>query len=229
MLELDWRELISRKRIEAVRDGDVACRSEWDGDDPESVLAELVADQASDAGMILGIGGRAVVANEGRAVALGLSASALPFADEVFDLICSAPLPGSPSAEAFAEAARVMKPGGALVGIVDGETHRIETQEVFGRGYQWPRVQPVRFSIPDLIAGAGLELGFFAEYYGVSYCPDTRSFAMELETLPIIPNLEPTKDAALLREVERKLRCERGIRNTEHAAVFAAWRHPDAG
>jgi len=217
---------------------------EWEGDAPEPLFGALVDEYARGVGRILWTGclmlpeaatGDVVALDVSRSALEGAAGSAgrycvvadarsLPFADGVFDLVCSCPIPGAATPRAFEEIARVLRPGGALLGIVTGEVHRIETQEVFGRGIGWPPAKPVRFAIPEAIGAAGLEVSSFAEYFGAIFYPDIRSFALDLEALPIIPDFDASRDAALIREAQRKLTCERGIRDTEHVAVYAAWK-----
>jgi SAM-dependent methyltransferase len=227
-----WDAVLRRRRREA------GCIVEWEGDDdPESLFVELVEVYAPTVSRILGI----APAVAGNTVSLDLSLSgpydaedaadycmvlgdicALPFADGVFDLICSCPMPGAEAQPALQECERVLSDGGTLLGLVTGETHRIEAQEIFGRGVGWPPAKPVRFAIPEAMRAAGLEVSFLAEYFGASHCPDIESFATE--ALSIIPDFDPGKDAALVREVQRKLMGERGIRNTEHLVLYAAWK-----
>lgn len=247
MNESERWDAIVRRRIELLRTGEARCVVEWESDDPESLFEELVDEHARGAGRILRIGCAAgtVLPNVGvdGVVSLDLSRSAmdepaasaghdrvtgdarsLPFADGVFDLVCSRPIPGAATGRAFEEGARVLRAGGTLLGIAIGEAHRIETQEIFGRGIGWPPARPARFAIPEAIRAAGLEVSFLAEYFGASFYPDIRSFALDLEALPIVPDFDATRDAAVIREVARKLTSERGIRNTEHMAVYAAWK-----
>lgn len=247
MHESEQWDAIQRRRIDMLRNGEAGCVVEWESDGPEPLFVELADEHARTAGRILVIGCAVRVAlphsSNGSVVLLDLSRSALgeaqgqanhcsvladarslPFADGVFDRICSFPIPGAGTQPAFQECARVLSADGVLLGLVNGETHRIETQEIFGRGLGWPPAKPMRFAIPEAMRASGLEVSFLAEYFGASFCPDIQSFAADLEAQPVIPDFDAVKDAALLREVQRKLTCERGIRNTEHVALYAAYR-----
>lgn len=241
---------MARRRIEVRSRGGIRREMEWDGEDPDALFEELVGDCTSEESLVLDIGcgeghmaarvaGRASLvagidlswtAIEHAAACFGgervswvrADALRLPFRSGCFDVAYSRRGPVVESAEALAEARRVLKPAGVLVGLVPGELHRVETQEVFGRGFHWPPARPVRFQVPELLTAAGLSLASFAEYYGVCYYPDLEAFATHLETIPVIPCFDRERDAPLLREVERKLRSDRGIRDTEHMSLFVA-------
>jgi len=229
-----------------------ACYVEWEGDDPAVVFSDLACIHAQgihtvlDAGCGDGHVSRCVAGFANEIIALDISlvalnnaarttealnvtfvradVKALPFANDSFDLVFSRSFPGSETAHAFSEMYRTMRAGAVLLGTTMGELHRIETQEVFGRGLMWPPVKPVRFSIPETLQAAGLEMTSFAEYYGRMCCPDITAFTAELDAQMIIPGFDADKDAALLREIARKLTTECGIQDTTHTAVFAAWK-----
>ena len=247
----NWDE-IARRRIEIRARGGTSREVEWDGENPEDLFVELVRDCAADAGRVLDVGcGEGSISRELAGIAKGVvgldisrvaleeaatvspednlcfvraEARRLPFTNGVFDLICSRRGPGSESVQTLSEIRRAMRPGAMLVALIAGESHRIETQEIFGRGLNWPPVKPVRFAIPERLQAAGLELVSFAEYYGSSYYPDIDAYAAALGCTSLIPDFDPEKDARFLREVERKLATDRGIRDTEHAAVVAGRR-----
>jgi len=246
----DARDAIASRRIELKARGGVNRELEWEGDNPEELFREIVndyADGASDvldvecgdgsmaretaklAGRVVGvdISGVALAeaaseSSEGNVCFVQAGARPLPFADDAFDLAYSHLSAISESAERLVEIERVIKPGALLVALSVGESHWIETQEIFGRGVNWPPTRPVRFGIPERLEQTGLTIIFFAEYYGSCYSPDIDSYAELLETTPLIPDFDRAKDAPLLREAQRKLTTPRGIRNTEHVVVFVA-------
>ena len=252
MSETDNWDEIARRRIEVKARGGLNREIEWDGENPEDLFVELARDCAADAGRVLDVGcgegsmSREIAAIAKQVVGLDISAVALeeaartspegnpcfvradarrlPFTDGVFDLICSRRGPASGSVQTLSEVRRVMRSGTMFVALAVGESHRIETQEVFGRGVNWPPVKPIRFAIPEQLQATGMELVSFAEYYGSSYYPDIDAYAAVLSCTPLIPNFDPEKDARLLREVQRQLATDRGIRDTEHVAVFVARR-----
>ncbi len=141
--------------------------------------------------------------------------------DKAFDLLYSSAATASDD-DALKEAARVLSPDGIYIGLSAGESHRIELQEIFGRGRNWPPVKPLRFAVPERLAEAGLELISFAEYYGASYCSDLALYAEDLAANSIVPDFDPDGDAVFVREVERKLTTDRGIRDTQHRVLFVA-------
>lgn len=141
--------------------------------------------------------------------------------DEAFDLVYSSASTASEE-DVLREAARVLAPDGVLAALAEGESHRIELQEIFGRGRNWPPPKPLRFAIPERLSAVGLELMSLSEYYGTSHCPDLESYAAELAGSTIIPDFDAERDAVLLREVARKLTTERGIRDTQHRVLFVA-------
>lgn len=252
MTDYDYWERVAERRIRLRHSGGANREIVWDEDDPELLFADLIRDSAGRAGAVLDIGcgegrlARELARSTGLVVGLDVSsvalrealaggaeveyvradALALPFVDGVFDLVSSRRGPVSGSCDALREISRVLAPGGQLVALMIGEAHRIETQEIFGRGINWPPVQPARFAAPERLAGVGLEMIYFAECYATTHYPDIEAFADHLETIPTIPRFDRDKDAALLREVSRKLTTDRGIRDTEHMAVFVA-RKPD--
>ncbi len=233
-----WDEIASRRELE------------WEGDNPDELFRELVNDYAGSASDVLDVEcgdgsmaretaklARRVVgvdmsrvalaeatgkSSEGNVRFVQAAPAHLPFADRVFDLAYSCAGAISRKTEILAEIGRVIKPGALLVALAMGESHWIETQEIFGRGLNWPPARPVRFAIPDQVEQAALTLIFFAEYYGSCHSPDVDSFVDLLETTPLIPGFDREKDAALLREIRRKLTTQQGIRNTQHAAVYVA-------
>lgn len=245
----DW-DLIARSRQELHRIGGPVRELEWEGDDPDQLFRELALDCASRVANVLDLGcgegrfGREMAEEAGCVIGLEISrvaveaamqppapenlcfvradARALPFVADAFDLVCSRRGPGAESIETLAEVRRVLRPGAMLVGLAVGELHRIEAQEIFGRGQHWPPAKPVRFAIPEKLAEAGLKLASFAEYYASGYYPDIAAYAALLGATPIIPRFNPEKDAIFLREVARKLTTDRGIRDTEHMAIFVA-------
>lgn len=249
MTEPEFWDRIARNRIALRASGGAAREIEWEGDDPEALFAALALDAAAIACSVLDIGcgeGRFTRELSGaadRVVGIDLSETAIseavsgdmphnlsfvggdsrrmPFEDAAFGLVCSRRGPVSDS-EVLREVRRVMKPGAQLIALMPGESHRIETQEIFGRGMGWPPSRPVRFTVPEMLREAGLELVFFTECYGASYCADIAAFAAHLGSIPVIPDFDPAKDEAMLREVGRKLATPRGIRDTEHMAVFVA-------
>lgn len=249
MTEPEFWDRIARNRIEARASGGAARELEWEGDDPEALFAALALDAAAAASSVLDVGcgegrfARELAGAADQVVGIDISetaiseavsgdqrrnltfvpgdARAMPFEDAAFDLVCSRRGPIA-DPEVLNEVRRVMRPGAQLVALMPGESHRIETQEIFGRGLGWPPSRPIRFTAPEMVRDAGLELVFFAECYGASYCSDIAAFAAHLRSIPIIPDFDPAKDGAMLREVERKLATPRGIRDTEHMAVFIA-------
>lgn len=249
MSESEFWDTIAQKRIAAHASGSTIRELEWEGDDPEELFMLLALDAAGRAQAALDIGcGEGELTSRlaetaQRAAGIDISeiaiaeaarrrvrpnlsfaagdARSMPFEDESFDLICSHRGPAA-DAGVLREIHRVMKSDGQLISLMRGESHRIETQEIFGRGAGWPPAAPVRFTIPDMLGKAGLALAFFAECYGIGYSPNLDAFAAYLGSTPLIPGFDPKQDAALLREVERKLTTSRGIRDTEHMAVFVA-------
>jgi len=248
--EIEFLNLIARRRIEIQRACGPIRELEWDGGDPGEAFSDILDDCVSTARLVLEIGcgegrmARAIARTGPLVVGVDLSpvalaeaaretdapgvsfvqadARALPFADGAFDLVYSRSGPACACAEALSEASRVLAPGGTLVALEPGESHHIEAQEVFGRGRGWPPARPVRFGIPEKLSSAGLELSSFAEYYGTGYYPDLAEFVRVLGATATIPDFDIDADAALIRELGRKLTTPRGIRGTEHAAVFAA-------
>lgn len=247
----EFWDTIARRRIDVRNAGKTLRWLEWNGEDPEALFAVLAADAADRASRVLDVGcGEGRFTRElarGSAVVVGLDVSAvaisearknllgenptfvvgdarkMPFQDAFFDLVCARRGPITDQ-EVLREVARVMQPGALLIALVPGESHRIETLEIFGRGTGWPPRTPIRFAVPEMLGRNGLELLFFTESYGVGTCADIGSFAAHLQTIPLIPDFDPSEDAALLREVQRKLQTPSGIRDTEHMAVFAARR-----
>ncbi len=191
------------------------CVVEWDGDDPEPLFVELINDYASRANRILQVS--CCSGNLLDDFAVCDTAQSLLNAHGEYDLICACTGP-----LAFADYAGKLSDSGVLIGMICAETHYIETQEIFGRGFGWPPARPLRFAIPEAVTVSGLQLILFAEYFGTSFCPDTLALSNYLEASSIIPNFDAAKDAALIREVQRKLTSDRGIRNTEHLAIYAA-------
>lgn len=179
---------------------------EWDSEDPELCWAELADEWGRDASILAHL----------------TSDDPVPSDGGPYDLVCLRCERGLPETETLAEIAQCLAQDGGVVGIAAGESHRIETQEIFGRGAGWPPAQPARFALPVRLAAAGLELVSFAEYYGVSYCPDIEFLAADLQHSGLIPSFDRVGDALFLREVGRKLTTERGIRDTEHFVVFVA-------
>lgn len=247
MSEIEFWDNLAKRRIELKNNG-VSRILEWEDDDPKALFLALVKDNASGA-VVLDVGcaeGELCKETAGlakRVVGIDLSQTAideakisasanvefvhgdahrLPFSEDTFDLVCSMRGPGSASIEALIEIRRVLKPGGMLIALAIGEAHRIETQEIFGRGVHWPPVKCARFAIPERLESSGLKLDFFSESYGTSYCASLRDFTTQLSTTTIIPDFDPIRDAALLRQVDRMLKTDRGIRDTEHLAVFVA-------
>ena len=254
MSDPNYWDSLARKRQEIKSRGPLRQTLEWEADDPAQLFAQLLSEHAKDAQLALDLGcgegstARTVAGLAGCVVACDMSALALqtaarltahpnihyvqadadamPFSDSSFDLAYSRRGPALESRQALLEAARVMSHRAVLVGLAVGESHRIETQEIFGRGRGWGPVTPVRFSIPQKVAATGLELIFFSEYYANGYYPDIHTYSELLAATPLIPDFDPEKDAVFLREVERKLKTDRGIRDTEHMAIFIA-RKPD--
>lgn len=252
MSESDYWDSIARKRIEFGGEIETLRRREWEQDDPEVVFQDILNDYARDADVILDIGcGKGLLGGNmttGASLIVGTdlslaalehaaslssecgpyyiqsNARVLPFPCETFNLICVKQMPLATDPAALIETKRVMKPGGTLLALVTGETHRIETQEVFGRGANWPPVKPIRFDIPQKLSNLGLEMTIFAEYFASTYYPDINLFAAELETLSIIPRFDRERDALFLREIERKLKTDGEIKDTEHMAIFGAWK-----
>ena len=243
----EYWDKLARRRIELRHNSNINWQLEWENEDPEVVFADLVIGYAKEAEMVLDVGcgegqmsreiagfAKTVVGVDLSKTALdeaaGLSpeyyvqadASKLPFVSEVFDLIYSHRGPGSESMESLAEIRRVMKPGTVLLALAIGELHRIETQEIFGRGLKWPPAKPLRFAIPEKLASAGLEMISFSEYYAMCHYPDIQSYTARLEADSIIPDFDAQKDSAFLHQIERKLTTSRGISETEHVALFAA-------
>ncbi len=191
------------------------CVVEWEDDDPEPLFVELVKDYASWANRVLQIGCCSTELMDGLTICEVAQGQA--DASGEYDLICACT-----ASLAFTNYGDELSEGGVLLGAACAETHYIETQEIFGRGVGWPPGRPLRFAIPDAVAASGLQLIFFAEYFGASFCPDAQAFIKLLEASSIIPGFDAVKDAALIREVQRKLMSDRGIRNTEHLAIYAA-------
>jgi ubiquinone/menaquinone biosynthesis C-methylase UbiE len=245
----DWDRIASH-RIALKARGGVVRDLEWETEDPEELFAELVSDYAKGASDVLDVGcgegstaleiaklARLVVgvdisqvavahaggkSSESTARFVQADARGLPFADRSFDLVYSRRGPACDSVEVLTEIHRVLKPGAALVALVVGESHRIETQQVFGRGRNWPPVRPVRFDVPDKLESVGLEMIYFTELYGTAYYPNIENYAELLAASQQIPDFDREKDAALLREVARQLTTARGIRDTQHMAVLVA-------
>lgn len=243
-------ERIAQKRIELRASGGIRRTIEWDECDPELLFADLAQDSAHNASAIIDIGcgegrlsrslaqnGRLVMGVDISRVALCEAAAGdpgrkvcyvradnrrLPFAEGTFDLALCRRGPGCDNVQSLLEVRRILRPGGQLVALITGECHRIETQEVFGRGLYWPPVKPARFAVPERLKEAGLNMIYFTECYATSFYPDIDEFSRQLETIPVIPDFDRRLDAPLLREVSRKLSTDRGIRDTEHMAVFVA-------
>lgn len=202
-----WKAMINRWTKQ--RSG---CAVEWENDDPESLFVELAQQYADATGNALYVDCLDDDCGEPECI----NGASLATIDGEYDLICVCG-----EAASFEDFARVLSAGGVLIGVTSGELHYIETQEIFGRGINWPPARPVRFAIPDAVTAAGLELVFFVEYFGVNYCPDIDSFVRFLISSEIVSDFDAAKDAVFVREIQRKLASERGIRNTEHLAVYA--------
>lgn len=191
------------------------CDVEWEDNDPEALFVELVNDYATRANRIL-----LMNCCPGRLLddcSTWDTANSPADVHGEYDLICTCT--GSP---AFADYRRILAEGGVLIGIACAETHYIEAQEIFGRVVGWPPRRPLRFAIPEAVAAGGLQLTLFVEYFGTSFCLDAQAFTRFLDASAIIPDFDASKDAAFVREVQRKLMSEHGIRNTEHLAIYAA-------
>jgi len=219
---------------------------EWDDGDPHLLFTDLLKEYIKDTEYVLDIGcGNATKVQEislsaacvivltsasgieniphrGNIQFVAADVDKLPFLDETIDLVYISSVIDLGDKKMLEEIIRVIHPDGAMVGLVAGESHCIETQEIFGRGRGWPPAKCVRFSIPERLRKVGMKLDYFAEYYGSGYSPSIAAHANLLASAQLIPDFDPVKDASLLREVERKLKTDRGIRDTEHLALFVA-------
>lgn len=189
------------------------CVVEWEDDNPESLFVELARQYSDNANSVLLVNCLVDDCREQNCI----NRSSLATIDREYDLICVCG-----EAAGFEDYARVQSAGGMLIGVTNGEVHYIETQEIFGRGVNWPPARPLRFAIPEAASAGGLQLVFFAEYFGANYCPDIDSFVSFLQTSKIVPDFDATKDAVFLKDIRRKLTSDRGIRNTEHLVIYAA-------
>ena len=244
----EWDEVATR-RIRIRRQGGPNRVQTWRDGNADEKFAEILLHEASGKQLVLDVGsgeGRmarrvcdvahnvvgvdisAVAVNEAMSSrAHGTSflqsdAAHLPFSDETFDLAYSRRGFIEQSRAALTEVGRVMRRGGVLLGIANGEFHRREVRLIFGRGQIWPADGTALEAIRDNLQKTGLDVRGIDEYLARNCFTDIDSFVDQLEMTPAIPDFDRHRDVALIQEAARQLSTPRGIEDTEHAVVFIA-------
>lgn len=150
-------------------------------------------------------------------------AACLPLPDEAVSVLISRRGPLSASEEFFAEACRVLKPGGLVLEITIGEQNAREVGELFGQRWQMyeaARRGPRLHEVARLYRAHGIELTHQASLITSVYLPSAEALAYMLWTTPTVQSFDPEADAALVKAICAEAQMSRGIRITSHRLIF---------
>ena len=150
------------------------------------------------------------------------SARSIPYPDESFELVYCRRGPATCDLKTAREASRVLKHGGRFIEEEIGEKDKLNWKQIFERGQNYPFKNPVSIEKKKLLERAGFRKTEIKEFEASEFYRSIKDVVMRLETTPIIPNFNKTRDRKHLIDLEKECATPKGIKTNTHRVIVAA-------